>query len=94
VCSFLQHPVISFFGPNILLSTCFQTPSVCVLSLTFNVLTFKSSGTCCSMNFNGPKSLKLQTFRKYYTFSVLCNIEIWTKNSLKDNKIFYTYTKE
>jgi hypothetical protein len=49
---------------------------------------------CCGRNLNGPKSLKLQTFRKDYTFSVLCNIEIRTKNSLKDNKIFYTYTKK
>jgi hypothetical protein len=62
--------------------------------LTFKVRTFKLLGTCCGQNLNGPKSLKLQTFRKNYTFSVLCNIAIRTKNSLKDNNIFYTYTRE
>jgi hypothetical protein len=36
----------------------------------------------------------LQTLRKHYTFSVLCNVEIRTKNSLKENNIFHTYTKE
>jgi hypothetical protein len=48
----------------------------------------------CGRNLSGHKSLKLQTFRKTYIFFILCNIEIWTKNSLKVNKIFYTYTKE
>jgi hypothetical protein len=62
--------------------------------LTFKVRTFKSLGNCCGRNLNGTKSLKLQTFRKNSTFSVPCNIEIRSKNSLKDNKIFYTYTKE
>jgi hypothetical protein len=63
-------------------------------TLTFKVRTFKLSETCCGRNLNGPKSLKLQTFRKNYTSPVLCNIEIRTKNIMKDNKIFYTYTKE
>jgi hypothetical protein len=62
--------------------------------LTFNVWLLNHQETCCGRNLNGPKPLKLQTFRKNYTFSVLCNIETRTKNSLKDNKIFYTYTKE
>jgi hypothetical protein len=64
------------------------------ISLTFNVWIFKLLGTCCGQNLNGRKSLKLQTFRKNYTFSILCDIEIRTKNGLKDNTIFYTYTKE
>jgi hypothetical protein len=63
-------------------------------SLTFKVRTFKLSGTFCGLNFNGPKSLKLQTFGKDYTFSILCIVEIQTKNSVKDNTIFYTYIKE
>jgi hypothetical protein len=62
--------------------------------IPFNVRTCKSSGTCCGRNLNGPKFLKLRTFRKNYRFSDLCHIDIRTKNSLKDNNIFYTYPKE
>jgi hypothetical protein len=50
-------------------------------------------GALCSQNLIGPKSLTLQTFRKNYIFSVLCSLEVRTKNNLKDNKIFYVYTK-
>jgi hypothetical protein len=63
------------------------------VTLTFNVWTFKLSGTYCGQNLNGPKSLTLQTFRKDYIFSILWNIEILTINNLK-NKFFYIYTKE
>jgi hypothetical protein len=59
----------------------------------FNVQTSKFPAALCVQNLNGC-SLILQTFRKKnYIFSVLCNIEIQTKNNLKDNKIFYIYTK-
>jgi hypothetical protein len=62
-------------------------------SLTFNGRTFKLPGALCGQNLIGPKSFKLQTFRKNYIFSVLCSLEIRTKNRLKDNEIFYIYTK-
>jgi hypothetical protein len=61
--------------------------------LTFNGRTFKLPGALCGRNLNSPKSLTLQTFRKNYIFSVLCSLEIWTKNNLKDNTIFYIYAK-
>jgi hypothetical protein len=43
-------------------------------SLTFNGWTFKLPGTLCGRNLIGPKSFKLQTFRKNYLFSVLCSL--------------------
>jgi hypothetical protein len=85
---------LNIIFPDMLKSTTVTNQNLNQKEITFNVRTFKLSGTCCGRNLNGPKSLKLQTFTKNYIFSVLCNIEIRTKNSLKDNKIVYTYTKE
>jgi hypothetical protein len=62
--------------------------------LTLNVQTFKLPAAIYSQNLNEPKSLNLHTFRKNCIFSILCNIEIWSKKNLKDNYIFYIYTKE
>jgi hypothetical protein len=61
--------------------------------LTFNGRTFKLPGALCGQDLIGPKSLKWQTFRKNYIFSVLCSLEIRTKNNPEDNKIIYIYTQ-